>query len=44
MLFKFIKLVMQTPYAIPDLLTKWHIPFLFILVVLTYLSSVMFEF
>jgi hypothetical protein len=44
MLFKFMKLGMQTPYVIPDLLTKWNIPFLLILAAVTYLSSVMFEF
>jgi hypothetical protein len=36
MLSKFMKLGMQTPYVIPDLLTKWHIPFLLILAVIYY--------
>jgi hypothetical protein len=39
-----MKLDMSSPYVIPDLLTKWHILFLLILVVISYLSSAMLEF
>jgi hypothetical protein len=41
---KFKKLGMTAPCVIPDLLTKWHIPFLLILAVLSYLITAIFEF
>jgi hypothetical protein len=41
---KFLKLGMGASYVIPDLLIKWHISFLFILVVISYLSTAIFEF
>jgi hypothetical protein len=44
MLSKFMKLGMQAPYVIPDPLTKWYVPFMLILVVMSYLSSSIFEF
>jgi hypothetical protein len=39
-----LKLGMRAPYIIPDLLIKWHIPFLLILVVISYLSTTIFNF
>jgi hypothetical protein len=39
-----MKFVMHTPCVIPDLVTKWHIQILLCLVVVPFLSSVMFEF
>jgi hypothetical protein len=39
-----MKIGMHAPHVIPDLLTKWHISFLLILGVISYLSSAMFEF
>jgi hypothetical protein len=41
---KFLKLSMRAPYVIPDLLIKWHTPFLLILAVISYLSTAIFEF
>jgi hypothetical protein len=41
---KFMKLGMRAPYVIPDLLTKWHIPFLLILAVISYLSTAYLNF
>jgi hypothetical protein len=35
---------MQVPHFIPNMLTKWHIQFLLILVVIQFLSPEMFEF
>jgi hypothetical protein len=41
---KFMKLGMSAPYVIPDLLTKWNIQFLLILVVIPFLGHVMLDF
>jgi hypothetical protein len=39
-----MELGMRAPYLIPDRLIKWHILFLHILAVVSYLSTAIFEF
>jgi hypothetical protein len=41
---KLVKLGMHTPHVIPEELTKWHIQFLLILAVISFLGHAMLEF